>query len=154
MKKIISLFFCISLLAPLQSFSSHLKDSTLLKHEFSVSYNRTDFGCTSLNYSRRLTQKTWLKFGLELSVNALSNRPIINTSYPTVNLSSTTTFLIGVENHKTIKSNFELISGLNLRLNTEISYSRIDNPSLPVKRVGVEFRNTIFSFVWQSNVIL
>lgn len=133
MKKITILIICIAFFAPLQSFSSCLKDSTSAKHEFSVSYNRTNFGSAGLNYSRRLTQKTWLRFGLDVSGDFVANQPLTGLTYYTSNFSSTSTFLVGVEKHNLIKSNFELITGLNLIVISGMNYTRIDNPSLPVK---------------------
>jgi hypothetical protein len=133
MKKLTILIICIVFFAPLQSFSSSLKDSTSAKHEFTVSYNRTNFGSASLNYSRRLTQKTWLRFGLDVFGDFVANQPLTGLTYYTSNFSSTSTFLLGVEKHKSIKSNFELITGLNLIVISGMSYTRIDNPSLPIK---------------------
>ncbi|MBE9468414.1 MAG: hypothetical protein IMY72_08890 [Bacteroidetes bacterium] len=89
-----------------------------------------------------MSQKNWLKFGVNFSGSYASNEPIIQTIYPTSNLNIGTTLLIGLERHKTIKSNFEFISGLNIRLNADFVFSKVENPLFPVSR-----QNTTTSYL-------
>lgn len=133
MKNCALFLICISFLFPMKSFSNYVQDTTKTKHEFAVSYVKSTYKSVNFNYSRRISKKLWLNFGLDYSGNYISNRPIINVTYPSKSYSSASTFLVGLEHHKPIKSNFKFISGINLRLNTELSYIRIYNPSLPIK---------------------
>ncbi|MDD2635017.1 MAG: hypothetical protein PHW82_05910 [Bacteroidales bacterium] len=58
-------------------------------------------------------------------MRVISNEPITQTTYPTSNLFFGTTFSIGLDHHKSIKSNFEFISGVN--------FSKVENPNFPVR---------------------
>ncbi len=135
MKKCALLLICISFLLPAKSFSNYLGDSIRggeAKHELSISYDLPATNSISMNYARRISEKNWLKFGLNLGGYYESNQPQTQMYYPNTELNFETTFLLGLENHKTIKSNFEFISGFNVRLATGFNYNKVENPSLPI----------------------
>lgn len=133
MKTCTLFLICISFLLPLKSFSNYVQDSTIKKHEFAVSYDRSSFNSININYARKISQKSWLKFGLNCNGSYISNKPLVETYYPTSNLSFGTTFIIGIERHKKLKSNFEFISGFNIRFVSGLDFSRVENPSFPIR---------------------
>ena len=130
--KNISLFLVsIAFLLPLKGFSNFVDDSINTKHEFSVSYDMSSANHINVFYARRISEKNWLKVGVNVNGSYASNEPIISSSYPTSSLFVGTTLLIGVDRHKTLKSNFEFISGLNVRLNAGFVFAKDENPTLP-----------------------
>lgn len=144
MKKKIVLFVFVSFLLPLRGFSTGLTDSIPSKHEFSVAYQVSSENKIDINYARRVSQNNWLKFGVNLGAQYLYNTPIINTVYPSSKLSTAVGLLVGYENHKTLKSNFEFISGLNFRVIYDINFSRVENPTWPI---GIQ-RTTSLDFTY------
>ncbi|MDY0015499.1 MAG: hypothetical protein RBS13_04750 [Bacteroidales bacterium] len=133
MKKITLFLIVMPFLLSFKSYSSNLKDSTTIIHEFSVSYDLSTSNHINFNYARKISTKNWLKFGLNFSGSFISNEPITQTSYPTSYLSIFPTLLIGIEHHKIIKSNIEFISGFNLRVISGFVYSKVENPNWPVR---------------------
>lgn len=133
MKTCTLFLICISFLLPLKSFSNYVKDSTKNNHEFSTSYDLSTFNHINFNYARKISKNNWLKFGLNLNGSFISNEPLTQTTYPTSSLFFGTTFSIGLDLHKSIKSNFEFISGFNLRLISGVNFSKVENPNLPVR---------------------
>lgn len=142
MKKIIVLFAFIAFLLPLQSFSTVPPDSDPAKHEFSVAYQLPTNNIIYLNYARRVSENNWLKFGLNLGATYSKNTPLVNTTYPTSSLDNNVGIRFGFENHKSLKSNFEFISGAFISVGSDIHFDRVDNPSLPIRLQ----RTTTFSF--------
>ena len=133
MKKITLFLILMPFVFSFKSFASSLKDSMTIKHEFSASYDLPTSNHINLNYARKISKKNWLKFGLNFSGSFISTEPITQFTYLTSNLSFGTTFLIGIDHHKSIKSNFEFISGFNLRLISGVEFSKVENPKLPAR---------------------
>jgi len=95
------------------------------------------YNSINLNYAKKISQKRWMKFGVDFYGSYELNEPITQAYYPNSDLNFSTTFLIGLDRHKSIKSNFELISGFNIRFVLESNFSKVENPSLPI-----DMRNT------------
>lgn len=110
-----TLAICISLLISISSFSNNMKDTTSSKNElsFSKGLNFKDFYLTThIDYARRITQKSWLKFGT-------SHVDIIRLNWNSTSHNScngSIEFLFGYERRNTIKSKFELIYGVNFKV--------------------------------------
>ena len=145
MKKNVLLIAFVFCLFPFQGFSNPATDSTNNKNAFTVSADRTSYqNPLNLSYARKISQKSWLKFGLGFVGDYTKNNPTTSLSFPTSNLYIRTTFLLGLDRYHTIKPNLEIVYGLNLRLISETDFSRVENPGLPIEHQ----RTTVFDFLY------
>jgi hypothetical protein len=145
MKKTVLLIAFAFCLFSFQGFSNPATDSTNNKNAFTVSADRTSYqNPLNLSYARKISQKSWLKFGLGFVGDYTKNNPTTSLSFPTRNLYIRTTFSLGLDRHHTLKSSLEIVYGLNLRLISETDFYRVENPGLPVEHQ----RNTTFNFLY------
>lgn len=124
------IFACIAItLLPLSVFADKDPDSVKPKHEFSFAYQIPSKNSINLNYAYSISENNSLKFGLNLGSYYYDYQPQNITVYPVTKFSVSPEILIGYEHRKTMKSNFEFISGVNLRLNPEYLFSKVENPT-------------------------
>jgi long-subunit fatty acid transport protein len=132
MKNLILFASLASILLPLSSFAGNDPDNVKPKHEFSFAYQIPSANSINVNYALSISEKNSLKFGLNLGSYYYDYQPQNNTVYPVTKFSVSPQILLGFEHRKTMKSNFEFISGVNLRLNPDYLFSKVENPTWPI----------------------
>lgn len=132
MKTFLIFAFVAIISLPLSAIAGNDPDNTKPKHEFSFAYQIPSGNSINVNYALSISEKNSLKFGLNLGSYYYDYQPQINTVYPVTKFSVSPQILLGFEHRKTMKSNFEFISGVNLRLNPEYLFSKVENPTWPI----------------------
>ncbi|MDD3688344.1 MAG: hypothetical protein PHE56_16490 [Bacteroidales bacterium] len=132
MKTFLIFAFVAIISLPLSAIAGNDPDNTKPKHEFSFAYQIPTANSINLNYAYSISEKNSLKFGLNLGSYYYDYQAQNITVYPVKYFSVSPEILLGYEHRKTMKSNFEFISGVNLRLNPDYLFTKVENPTWPI----------------------
>ncbi len=132
MKNLIIIAFVAIISLPLSAHAGNDPNNLKPKHEFSFSYQIPTTNSINLNYAFLVSEKNSIKFGLNLGSYYYDYQAQNSTVYPITKFSINPEILLGYEHRKTMKSNFEFISGINLRLNPEFLFYKVENPTWPL----------------------
>ncbi len=132
-KELVITLFAIFILTIFNCKASVSRDTTRVHNEFTFSNYNLNLHQTGFKYARRLSDRYWLKLGIQTYINSIENRPLISITYRTVNTNIISNIHLGIEKHSVIRNNIELNYGLNVLFGDMGKYNRTDNPQLAEK---------------------
>ncbi len=97
-----------------KSIASDKSDTTRIKNEFIISSSSFYNHNVSLKYSHRVSEKYWLKAGIDINGEKTINPSDSYLEYSTDIVNIKTGILFGIDKHSKIKDDFEIINGFNL----------------------------------------